>query len=221
MKNWLCQKRLKHHARKHGASLHIQGDVSYAGVTFCLQNGASWQTGQGSAMGKDGLLSLGENAQFKVGMQCKIGRRWVIKMLDTKAGAKIEIGQHCRMEDDVKLITFDTGKIEIADDCFMGWGCIVSAQEQVIVGKGTAIAEYVSIRDHNHEAGQGAVHLSPMQVSPVKIGEHVWIGAKVTIVAGVSIGDGAIVGANAVVTHDIPPGAVVGGVPAKSLSVSR
>ena len=52
-------------------------------------------------------------------------------------------------------------------------------------------------------------------VKDVTIGNDVWIGARVTILAGVTIGDGAVIGAGAVVTKDVPPYAVVGGVPAK------
>lgn len=50
---------------------------------------------------------------------------------------------------------------------------------------------------------------------PIEIGNDVWIGARAIILDGVKIGDGAIVAANAVVTHDVPPYAIVGGVPAK------
>lgn len=50
---------------------------------------------------------------------------------------------------------------------------------------------------------------------PVEIGNDVWIGARAMILDGVKIGDGAIIGAGAVVTKDVPPYAIVGGVPAK------
>jgi len=48
-----------------------------------------------------------------------------------------------------------------------------------------------------------------------KIGNDVWIGFGVVIVAGVTVGDGAVIGANSVVTKDVPPYAIIGGVPAK------
>ncbi len=51
--------------------------------------------------------------------------------------------------------------------------------------------------------------------APVKIGNHVWIGSNAAVLSGVSIGDWAVVAAGAVVTKDVPPLAVVGGVPAK------
>ena len=49
----------------------------------------------------------------------------------------------------------------------------------------------------------------------VKIGNDCWIGERAFIVGGVTIGDGAVVLANAVVTKDVPPYAIVGGIPAK------
>lgn len=51
----------------------------------------------------------------------------------------------------------------------------------------------------------------------VTIGNDVWIGSDAVVLPGVTIGDGAVVGANAVVTKDVPPYAIVAGVPAKIL----
>ena len=60
---------------------------------------------------------------------------------------------------------------------------------------------------------ENLVKITPSE--PVKIGNDVWIGYRAVIMGGVIIGDGAIVGACAVVTHDVPPYAVVAGVPAR------
>ena len=49
------------------------------------------------------------------------------------------------------------------------------------------------------------------------IGNDVWIGYEAVVMAGVHIGDGSIIAANAVVTKDVEPYAVVGGVPAKMI----
>ena len=51
----------------------------------------------------------------------------------------------------------------------------------------------------------------------IVIGNDVWIGYEAVIMAGVTIGDGAIIGARAVVTKDVPPYTIVGGVPAREI----
>ena len=49
----------------------------------------------------------------------------------------------------------------------------------------------------------------------IVIGNDVWIGYEAVILSGVTVGDGAIIGARAVVTKDVPPYAIVGGIPAR------
>ena len=51
----------------------------------------------------------------------------------------------------------------------------------------------------------------------IVVGNDVWIGYEAVILAGVTIGDGAIIGARAVVTKDVPPYTIVGGVPAQPI----
>ena len=56
---------------------------------------------------------------------------------------------------------------------------------------------------------------------PVVIGNDVWIGERVIILPGVNVGDGAILAAGAVVTKDVPPYAIVAGVPAKIIKMRK
>lgn len=58
-------------------------------------------------------------------------------------------------------------------------------------------------------------YLDSLKGISVVIGSDVWIGARAAILEGVTIGDGAVVAAGAVATKDVPPYAIVGGVPAK------
>ncbi len=51
----------------------------------------------------------------------------------------------------------------------------------------------------------------------IMVGNDVWIGYEAVILAGVTIGDGAIIGSRAVVTKDVPPYTIVGGLPAKPI----
>lgn len=72
---------------------------------------------------------------------------------------------------------------------------------------------------HNWDKFGGGGYTLPFMAAhggaQVKIGNDVWIGEGVTIMGGLTIGNGAILGAGAVVTKDIPPYAIVGGVPAR------
>lgn len=79
------------------------------------------------------------------------------------------------------------------------------------------IGHNVVLATLNH--GKSLKTRSSTYPAPIVIGKNVWIGANATITPGVTIGDHAIVGAGAVVTKDVPKNCVVGGVPARILSM--
>lgn len=54
-----------------------------------------------------------------------------------------------------------------------------------------------------------------MYPAPIRLGKNVWVGAHATVLKGVTVGDDAVIAAGAVVTKDVPAGAIVAGVPAR------
>jgi acetyltransferase-like isoleucine patch superfamily enzyme len=129
---------------------------------------------------------------------------------------RIRIGKNALIYPGLYLETEECGAIDLGDGVVLSRGVHVVSRAGIRIGAGTMIGEYTSIRDANHAHLPGiAIRESIHVARPIWIGNEVWIGRGVAVLGGVTIGDGATVGANAVVTHDVPPGATVVGVPAR------
>ena len=110
----------------------------------------------------------------------------------------------------------DFGKnIRIGRSVFINACCCFQDQGGISIGDGTLIGHRVVIATINH--GLRPEVRMDHHIAPVRVGRNVWIGSGSILLPGVTIGDGATVAAGAVVTKDVPEGAVVGGVPAKIL----
>lgn len=97
---------------------------------------------------------------------------------------------------------------------FFNKGTEVFCASRIEIGEGCAISRNVSIRDYDaHVIEDAEYHIA----KPIKIGNHVWIGERAMIRKGVTIGDGAVIASGAIVTHDVPAGSVVAGIPARVL----
>lgn len=108
----------------------------------------------------------------------------------------------------------DFGKnITIGKDVFINSGCHFQDQGGIVIGDGSLIGHNVVLATINHDLNPENNRKN--HYAPITIRNHVWIGANVTVLPGVSIGDWAVVGAGAVVTKDVPPKTVAGGVPAR------
>lgn len=108
--------------------------------------------------------------------------------------------------------------IEIGDDTVIHMHFHCGAAESVKIGKDVLIAGRVYITDHDHvfdDPEKPARWADGLVVKPVVIGDGAWLGEGCVILKGVTVGARAVVGANSVVTKDVPPGAIVGGIPAK------
>lgn len=104
-------------------------------------------------------------------------------------------------------------------DCFINRGANIGPKvvfgDYVILGPGVTFTG----DDHNFRSiGVPVTFSGRPHLRETKLGDDVWVGARAIVLAGVTIGDGAIVAAGAVVTSDVEPCAIVGGVPAKRIA---
>jgi acetyltransferase-like isoleucine patch superfamily enzyme len=155
--------------------------------------------------------------QFRIGV--KLGRTSHISrraVVDTSSGGSIRIGEHCYIHEFAMLLSHG-GDIHIGDFTSINPFCVLYGLGGLSIGNGVRIAAQTVIVPANHNFtdserwihGQGSTSLG------VRIEDDVWIGAGVRILDGVTVGHGAVIGSGAVVTRNVPPFAVVGGVPAR------
>jgi maltose O-acetyltransferase len=124
------------------------------------------------------------------------------------AGIKIGKGSTVHMG----ATFYDPRNIEIGKDTIIGEGAVLDGRDKLAIGNHVAVASEVMIYNSEHDINDP--NFSAIE-APVYIDDYVFIGPRAIILPGVKISKGAVVAAGAVVTKDVPPFAVVGGVPAK------
>ena len=112
----------------------------------------------------------------------------------------------------------DFGKnITIGKNVFINSGCHFQDQGGIEIGDGCLIGHNVVLATINHDLYPENNRIN--HYAPIKLGKSVWVGSNSTILPGVTVGDWAVIAAGAVVTRDVPPMTIVGGVPAKVIRV--
>jgi acetyltransferase-like isoleucine patch superfamily enzyme len=147
----------------------------------------------------DGLAFIGPSCTLQVG----------------RAG-RIELGRWSWVGHGCKLRCHE-GMIEIGAKSVLGQECTISAYQRVSIGRECVIADRVMMIDFDHGMVEveRPVRLQGIYKREVRVGHNVWIGYGASILRGVRVGENAVIGTGAVVTRDVPPNAVVAGVPAR------
>ena len=111
------------------------------------------------------------------------------------------------------------GGLEIGNECFLGDECLLDLAEGIVLEDQVTLAERVLVLTHMNVgyADHPLQAAFPPVAAPVRFGRGSFVGASVTLLAGVTVGAGAFVAAGSVVTEDVPPATLVGGVPARVL----
>jgi acetyltransferase-like isoleucine patch superfamily enzyme len=112
----------------------------------------------------------------------------------------------------VELVVAYGAILTIGERCSINYGATIGACQSITLGNRVRVGPYALIIDcQYHDLYDRDQCPVP---KPVVIEDDVWIAAKASVMPGVRIGRGSIVGAHALVTSDVPPFTVVGGVPA-------
>lgn len=116
-----------------------------------------------------------------------------------------------------RVIIMSPRKVAIGNNVIINVGTKIGGQCGVTIGNYVLIGYNVNIvsLDHVYRNPNIPIFLQGCHGAPIVIEDDVWIGSNATILPGKTIGKGAVVGANSVVTKDVKPYTVVGGVPAK------
>ncbi|MBP2478623.1 maltose O-acetyltransferase [Crossiella equi] len=118
---------------------------------------------------------------------------WVMPRFLCEFGRFITLGDRVRVNFDVVML--DCAPITIGNDVWIAPRC------------GLYTANHALDRKRRREMVEFA--------EPITIGDDVWLGAGVTVLPGVTIGEGTVVGAGSTVVHDLPPGVLAVGSPAR------
>jgi maltose O-acetyltransferase len=112
----------------------------------------------------------------------------------------------------MKARFYDLGKINVGADTIIGEGAVLDGRSSIEIGDHVDIASEVMIYNSEHDVNDENFAAKDQ---PVVVKDYVFIGPRSIILPGVTIGEGAVVAAGCVVTRDVPPYAIVGGVPGK------
>lgn len=116
-----------------------------------------------------------------------------------------------------------TRNISIGDDVFINHGVDMTAWGEIQIGDDVLIGPGAVLHSGDHEMRDPDVPVRLQGIRPgrIVVEDDVWIGAHAVILRDVRLGRGCVVAAGAVVAHDVPAYAIVGGVPARVIGTRR
>jgi acetyltransferase-like isoleucine patch superfamily enzyme len=172
----------------------------------------------------DGVAAIENNVRLRFADHIKLGKGVYLDqgtyLHATPQG--IEIGDRTIVMHGAALHVYNfrgmpQSRIKIGRDSLIGEYCVIRGQGGVQIGDRVYTSPFTQIIAVNHvfdDPNRPFVEQG-ITAQGIVIEDDVWLGAGAVITDGVTVGKGSVVAAGAVVTKDVPPHTVVGGVPAK------
>lgn len=160
------------------------------------------------------------HANLHLGANVFIGDR--VAIFQANNGGSVELAERVRVQNDTCIETGDGGSLKIGSGTSIQPRCQFSAYKAPIhIGCDVQIAPNCAFYPYDHGIAPGElIKKQPLQTKGgIIIDDDAWLGFGVIVLDGVRIGKGAVVGAGAVVTHDVPDGAIAVGVPARVVNM--
>lgn len=197
---------------------NIAGLLGYGLRSFCLRYFLQ-SMGRGCAVGRGVVLRIPRKISFgkKVVIEDYVALDVREKLTDANSNARIVVGDNVFIGRH-SIIAAKGASIFLGNACNISSHCRIATQNGVHIGSSVLIAAYAYIGPGNHKFDNldtPIIEQGMVPSSGVRIEDNVWIGTRATILDGITIGKNAIVGAHALVTKDVPEGAIVAGSPAK------
>ena len=136
----------------------------------------------------------------------KAFRRFCCRCLGMKIGRESEIDMGVYLQ-------YPRG-IEIGRNCHVNRSVLLDGRGGIVMGNCISISHRVALVSASHDVRSPSFAYVKGKIT---IGDYVWIGVYATVLKGVTIGEGAVIAAGSVVTKDVEPYTIVGGVPAKKI----
>ena len=144
-------------------------------------------------------------------------------MLEALDDGRLRIGEGSHLEPGCWITLSPQARVTIGRGCYQNRETMIAAEEEVVIGDHTMLANgcFIGDADHRHDDPELPITWQGFVArGPVRIGDNCWLGKGVVVTGGVEIGRRSVIGANSVVTRSIKPGTVAAGAPAKPLRES-
>ena len=130
------------------------------------------------------------------------------------------IGDNVIIKEGAKICTCnETAKIHIGNNTTIGYHTFIFASDSISIGNDCLVAPFVYIVDSDHGIEKKSLINEQSNLSmPIDIKSDVWLATGAKILKGVTIGQGGIVAAGSVLSTDVEPYQIFGGIPAKKIS---